>query len=114
MPLLDLFLLIVWFSLLITWLWLLITVFADIFGSRDLSGGAKAFWVAFVVFLPFLGVLVYLIARGAQLHERLRSRRAHAAQPGQGYVPRSAVSGNSGMDPLNDVKLQRDYGLANF
>jgi hypothetical protein len=114
MPLLDLFLLVLWFSLLISWFWLVITVFADIFRSHDLGGAGKALWIVFVVFFPFLGVVGYVIARGGQMHERLRSRSAHTEQPGRGYVPRSAVSGNSGMDPLNDVKLQRDYGLVNF
>ena len=51
-----------WFSLFVIWIWLLIAVFADIFRSRDLGGGAKALWVVFVILVPYLGVFVYLIA----------------------------------------------------
>ena len=58
------------FFVFILWIWLLISVFMDIFRSHDLSGVAKAFWVLFVIILPFLGVLVYLIARGGKMHER--------------------------------------------
>lgn len=58
-----------WFFLFFIWIWLLITVFADIFRSHDLSGWAKALWTVFVVFLPYLGVLVYLIARGKKMSE---------------------------------------------
>jgi hypothetical protein len=56
-----------WFSLFVIWIWLLIAVFADIFRSRDLGGGAKALWVIFVILVPYLGVFVYLIARGHKM-----------------------------------------------
>jgi hypothetical protein len=59
----------VWFWLFFIWIMLLFRIFGDIFGSRDLSGMAKAAWVIFVIFLPFLGVFVYLIARGRQMNE---------------------------------------------
>ena len=52
-----------WFFLFFIWIWLLIVVFSDIFRSHDLSGWAKALWTIFVIFLPYLGVFVYLIAR---------------------------------------------------
>ncbi len=52
------------------WLWILITVFIDIFRSPDLSGGVKALWFLFVLFIPLIGVLVYLIARGGSMHDR--------------------------------------------
>ena len=59
----------IWFFLFFIWIWLLITVFADIFRSHDLGGFAKALWVIFVIFIPYLGVFVYLIARGHKMHE---------------------------------------------
>jgi Short C-terminal domain len=65
-----------WFFLWFIWLWILIMVLADIFRSHDLSGWGKALWVIFVVILPYLGVFVYLIARGHKMHE-------HAAQDAQ-------------------------------
>ena len=55
-----------WFTLFFIWIWLLIVVFADIFRSHDLGGFAKFLWVVFVIVLPYLGVFVYLIARGTR------------------------------------------------
>jgi hypothetical protein len=69
MPVLDLFWAMLWFFLFIVWIWLLISIFADLFRS-DSSGWAKAFWVIFVIVLPFLGVLVYLIVNGGKMRER--------------------------------------------
>ena len=66
----------VWLVLFFIWIWLLIVVFADIFGSQDLSGWGKAGWTIFVIVFPYLGVFVYLIARGGKMHE-------HAAQAAQ-------------------------------
>src|SRR6478672_5157543 len=63
----------IWFALLFIWIWLLVAVFSDIFRSHDLGGGSKALWSIFIIFLPYLGVFVYLIARGGKMHE-------HAAQ----------------------------------
>ena len=71
MPLLDLFWATLWFFLFFAWIWaLVITIFGDIFRSRDLSGWAKALWTLFVVFLPWLGVLIYLIVRGKSMEDR--------------------------------------------
>src|SRR5690349_13649267 len=65
-----------WFFMFFIWLWLLIVVFSDIFRSQDLSGWGKALWTIFVIVLPYLGVFVYLIARGRKMHE-------HALQAAQ-------------------------------
>ncbi len=66
-PLLNAFWTILEFFLLVLWIWLLIMVFIDIFRSHDMGGFAKAIWVIFVIFLPYLGVFVYLIARGHKM-----------------------------------------------
>ena len=58
-----------WFVMFFIWIWLLIIVFSDIFRSHDLSGWAKALWIIFVIVVPYLGVLVYLIARGHKMQE---------------------------------------------
>ena len=63
----QVFLSMLWFFLFFIWIWLLITVFADIFRSHDMGGFAKFLWVIFVIFLPYLGVFVYLIARGHKM-----------------------------------------------
>ena len=63
----------------IIWFWLLITVFADLFRRHDASGWAKVAWIVFVIVLPYVGVLVYLIAEHQGMAER-NTQRAHAAQ----------------------------------
>jgi hypothetical protein len=70
-----------WFFLFFIWIWLLIMVFADIFRSHDLGGVAKAIWVIFVILVPYLGVFVYLIARGHKMgeHEAQDAARQDAA-----------------------------------
>ena len=67
----QVFLSMLWFFLFFIWIWLLIVVFSDIFRSADLSGWGKALWTIFVILLPYLGVFVYLIARGGTMHERV-------------------------------------------
>jgi hypothetical protein len=69
-PLLSIFWTIFIIFLWVIWIWILITVFISIFRSPDLSGGAKALWFLFVLFIPLIGVLVYLIARGGSMSER--------------------------------------------
>ena len=69
-PLLNLFWTMCFFFLWAFWIWTLIMVFIDIFRSHDLSGWAKALWSMFVLFIPLIGVLAYLIARGGSMGER--------------------------------------------
>ena len=71
-PLLGAFWTICMIFLWVIWFWILIRVFADIFRSDDLSGLSKALWFLFVLFIPLIGVLVYLIAHGGQMQERSR------------------------------------------
>jgi hypothetical protein len=77
----DVFLSMLWFTLFFIWIWLLIAVFSDIFRSDDLSGWGKALWTIFVVLLPYLGVFVYLIARGNKMgqHAMEEAQRQEAA-----------------------------------
>jgi hypothetical protein len=80
-PFLDVLWTLLIFFAWVIWFWLLITVFADIFRRRDIGGGKKALWVIFVIIIPFVGVLIYLIAesngmadRQAQLQQQARSQ----------------------------------------
>ena len=68
-------------ALFVAWLCLLFYVYADIFRSHDLSGGAKALWVLAIFIFPMLGTLAYLIVRGGEIHERaaLAARRASSS-----------------------------------
>ena len=58
-----------WFTMFFIWIWLLIGVFSDIFRSHDLKGFHKFLWIFFIIVLPYLGVFVYLIARGHKMGE---------------------------------------------
>jgi predicted permease len=90
-PLLDAFLTMMWFFLWILWLFLLIMVIIDIFRNPDLGGLAKAGWLVFAIVLPFLGVLIYLIAHGGRIAERMdrhdrvqdEAFRPYVRQPGR-------------------------------
>ena len=99
MPLLDLFWTLLWFFLFIAWIWLLITVFTDVFRS-DISGWGKAGWVIFVIVLPFLGVLIYLIVNGGKMQERAMKAQADAVAAQNAYIKEAAGSGDSSADEL--------------
>jgi ABC-type multidrug transport system fused ATPase/permease subunit len=109
-PILDFFLTMLYFFLFIIWIWLLIMVFSDIFRSHDMGGVAKALWVIFIIILPFLGVFVYLIARGGKMHERAAQQAAQQQKAFDEYVRQAA--GASGGDTasqlakLGDLKSQ--------
>jgi len=109
-PILDIFLTTLYFFLFIIWIWLLITVFIDIFRSRDMGGLAKALWVIFVIVLPFLGVFVYLIARGGKMHERAAAEAAQQQKAFDTYVRQTAGSDGadtaSQLSKLADLKAQ--------
>src|SRR3974390_1291786 len=92
-PVLDAFLTMLWFFLFIIWIWLLIMVFIDIFRSHDIGGGAKALWVIFIIILPFLGVFVYLIARGGKMHERAAAEAAQQQKQFDTYIKQTAGAG---------------------
>lgn len=93
MPLLDLFWAMLWFFLFFIWIWLLIKIFVDIFRA-DSSGWVKAGWTVFVVVLPLLGVLVYLIVEGRNMAERDIQTAADMEQAQRQYI--QSVAGGSG------------------
>jgi hypothetical protein len=105
-PVLDVFLTMLYFFLFIIWIWLLITVFIDIFRSRDMGGGAKALWVIFVILLPFLGVFMYLIARGGKMHERAAAQAAQQQKAFDSYVRQAA--GTEGADSASQLARLAD------
>ena len=111
-PILDFFLTMLYFFLFIIWIWLLITVFVDIFRSHDMGGGAKALWVIFVIILPFLGVFVYLIARGDKMHERAAKDAAQQQKAFDQYVKQAAgTSGDSTADQLSKLANLKSQGV---
>ncbi len=102
-----------WFFCFFIWIWLLIRVFSDIFRSHDMSGWAKALWIVFVIVLPYLGVLVYLIARGKEMtqHSLDDARAMDAAQ--RQYIQSVAGSGSGGSaaDEIARLADLRDKGV---
>jgi ABC-type multidrug transport system fused ATPase/permease subunit len=114
-PILDFFLTMLYFFLFVIWIWLLITVFIDIFRSHDLNGWIKALWVIFIIILPFLGVFVYLIARGGKMHERAAQDAAQQQKAFDAYVRQAAGgagnSGNSVADQLSKLADLKSQGL---
>ncbi len=105
-PVLDWFLTMLWFFLFIIWIWLLIYVFMDVFRSHDLGGLAKALWVIFIIVIPYLGVLVYLIARGGKMHERAAQQAAAQQKAFDQYVRQAA--GTSGADTASQLSKLAD------
>jgi len=96
-----------WFFMFVIWIWVLIAIFGDIFRSHDMGGGMKAFWVIFVVILPWLGILIYLIARGGGMQERAMAQAQQNEAAFQKYVQQTA--GGSAADQiakLADLKSQ--------
>jgi type VI protein secretion system component VasK len=110
MPLFDLFFTMLWFFLFVAWIWVLISVYADIFRSDDLSGWGKAFWVLFALVLPALGVLVYLIVRGSKMQERAVTRATEAEQAAQTYI-REVAAAPSTADELAKLAQLREQGV---
>ncbi len=109
MPLLDLFWSMLWIFLFIIWIWLLISVFIDIFRS-DISGWGKALWVIFVIVLPFLGVLIYLIVHGDDMQERSMNRAMSQQAAQAAYIQDVAGSGGTA-DELEKLKGLHDRGV---
>ncbi len=109
-PILNLIWTMFMFFVFVLWIWLLISVFMDIFRSHDLSGGVKALWVLFVIILPFLGVFVYLIARGGKMHERAAQQAAQQQKSFDAYVKQAAGSGSS-VDDLAKLADLKEKGV---
>jgi len=109
-PLLGAFWTILEIFLFVIWIWILIYVFIDIFRSQDLGGWAKALWFIFVLFIPLIGVLVYLIARGGKMHERAVQQAQQQDAAARAYIQEAAGS-QSPADQLAKLAELRDRGV---
>ncbi len=105
-PILDAFWWMLMFFLFIVWIFILFQVIIDIFRSHDMHGGAKALWLIFIIVLPFLGVLVYLIARGHKMQEHQIEQAQQQKQDFDAYVKQAAGSGSTAdeLAKLADLK----------
>jgi len=89
----------------VIWIWILITILTDLFRDHELSGWGKAAWVLFLVFIPFLTALIYLIARGSGMRDRTIKAQAEAKQHMDSYIRQQAhVSPADELHKLNDLK----------
>ena len=109
-PLLGVVLSFLYFFLFFTWIWIAITVVVDIFRSHDLGGFSKALWFLFVVAIPYLGVFIYLVARGDKMHERQVDDAKASQDAFAAYVQQTAGAGTSTADQLTKLANLRDSG----
>lgn len=92
------------FALLFLWIWVAVAVLIDVFRSHDLSGWAKAAWLLFIVVVPLVGVLVYLIARGHEMAEhRMRDEREQEAAA-RTYIREAASTPADDIAKLDDLR----------
>jgi len=109
-PALSVFWTIVEIFLWVLWFWILIMVLIDLFRSPDLSGWATALWFLFVLFIPLIGVLAYLICRGPSMHQRAQQSTARQDEQFRSYV-QEAAGPKSAADELTKLAGLRDHGV---
>jgi hypothetical protein len=110
-PVLDVFWTMFEIFAFVIWFWLLFVVLTDVFRSHDLSGWGKAAWTVFVLFLPLIGVLCYLIVRGRSMHERSAQQTAQQEKAFRSYVQEAAGSPPSSADQLAKLADLRQRGV---
>ncbi len=110
-PILSVFWWMLMFFLFVIWIWLLISIFSDIFRS-NISGWAKAGWTIFIVFMPLLGVLVYLIVHGGDMQHRSMKAAAEAQAAQAEYIKSVAGTGGGGTaEELEKLAKLHDSGV---
>jgi predicted PurR-regulated permease PerM len=98
----DIFWSMLWFFFLFIWIVILFHILTDLFRDHTLSGGMKTLWVLFLVFLPFLAVLIYVISRGKGMAERTAARQQQAQDQFEGYV-RSVATNDATATPADQI-----------
>jgi ABC-type multidrug transport system fused ATPase/permease subunit len=99
----DIFWSMLWFFFLLIWIMILVHILGDLFRDHSLSGATKTLWVVFLVFLPFLAVLIYLFTRGKGMAERAAVRQQQAQDQFEGYVRTVASSGDAAAAPAEQI-----------
>src|SRR5262245_57892065 len=100
----EVFLSVLYIFMFVIWFWLLISIFGDLFSDHEESGWSKALWTIFVIFMPFLGILVYLIVRGKGMAERAMKRQQEAQKQFDQYVRETAGSSGGGGDATAEIE----------
>ena len=101
----------IWFTMFFIWIWLLIMVFSDIFRSHDIGGFSKFLWIFFVIIAPYLGVFVYLIARGQKMGEHAVEDAKARDEAAQAYIRQAAGTSGGTADELSKLAGLRDSGV---
>ena len=112
-PLIGAFWTMLWFFLWILWFFLLFRIIVDIFRDHTMSGWFKALWLIFIIVVPFLGVFVYLIARGSSMAKRDMDQAKAQDQAFRSYVQEAAGSGGGGSTAaeLSHLAELKDRGV---
>lgn len=100
----------------VIWIWILITILTDLFRDHEISGWSKAAWCLFLVVVPFLASLIYLIARGNGMRDRTIKAQADAKKHFDEYVQQQAHTGSSAdeLHKLSELKAKGDLSQAEF
>jgi hypothetical protein len=98
------------FFLFFAWFMCLFWIFGDIFRSKDMGGGAKTFWVLFVIILPGLGILIYLLVRGGGMTERALEQQKEIQSAQAAYIREAAGTGGSAADQITAAKSLLESG----
>jgi Phospholipase_D-nuclease N-terminal len=109
-PFLDLMWTLLVFFCWVIWFWLLIIVFGDLFHRVDVSGWGKAGWTVLLIVLPFIGVLIYLVAEGHEMGVRRRTRQETAHAQFDDYVRSVATTERGAADQISAAKRLLDSG----
>ena len=104
----ELLLIVVEVFLFVIWIWILFTIITDLFRDHEMSGWGKALWILFLVFIPFLTALVYLIARGSGMRDRTIKAQAEAKKHFDEYVRQQAHT--TPADELHKLNELREKG----
>jgi ABC-type multidrug transport system fused ATPase/permease subunit len=94
------------------WLMVLFSIFGDLFRDHSMSGWGKAAWTIFLIFVPFLGVLIYLIARGSGMRERSLAQQQEAQKQFDTYVQQTAGGGSTADELAKLAKLHDEKKIS--
>jgi len=112
-PFLDIFWTMIIFFCWVVWIWMMIAILSDVFRRRDLSGWSKAAWTVFLIVLPFLGALIYLISNSQGMAERnLEQAQGRRAEMDE-YVRSVATDGGGAAAQIEKAKGLLDSGAIN-
>ncbi|MHA7826816.1 MAG: SHOCT domain-containing protein [Roseovarius sp.] len=105
----DIFWSIFWLFLMLAWIWVVISVLADVFRSRDIGGMSKALWVLFIILIPWLGVMAYIIVRGDRMHENQRESVKQFEDAQRDYI--RSMAGTSPATELEKLAALKAQGI---